>query len=87
MKNSIYLIMMLSFFLFSCGGSAVKTDDNSEEAEATEQASDDGTTVAAKDCDEFLDNYEEWVDDYLVVVEAFIKDPTNIEISQENSIS
>jgi hypothetical protein len=83
MKNLIYLIMMLSFFLFSCGGSAVKTDDNSGEAEATEQTSDDATTVAAKDCDEFLDNYEEWVDDYLVVVEAFIKDPTNIEISQE----
>ena len=85
MKKTFYVLIMLSFFLFSCGGSSEQATDQNDEAVKTEQ-SDEVTDVddqTIKDCDDFLDKYDQWTDDYLEVVEAYTKDPTNIEISQD----
>ena len=85
MKNLFYVFMMLSFFLFSCGGSSEQATGDSDEAVKTEQSDEvpDEGALTIKDCDDFLDKYEQWTDDYLKVVEAYLKDPTNIEISQD----
>ncbi len=83
MKNLFYLFLMLSFFLFSCGGSSEKTTGDGDEAVQTEQSSeiDDGD-LTIKDCDDFLDKYDEWTDEYLKVLKAWKEDPTNVEVSQ-----
>ncbi len=85
MKKIIYVFLMLSFILFSCGGSSEQTTEDNDEAVTTEQSEDlaDEDDATIKNCDEFLDNYDKWTDDYLEVLEAYTKDPTNIEISQE----
>jgi hypothetical protein len=83
MKNSMYAFIVLSFFLFSCGGSREQsTESNDDQTTRTEQEG-EATSAEFADCDEFLDNYEKWVDDYLDVLEAYMEDPTNIQISQE----
>jgi sulfite reductase alpha subunit-like flavoprotein len=82
MKKSLYAFIVLSFILFSCGESSEQTTESNDDQTITEQKG-EATTTDFADCDEFLDNYEKWVDDYLTVLEAYMEDPTNIQISQE----
>ena len=77
MKKLFYAFVVLSFTMFSCGGSVEQTEESSDEAVTTEQSD------VAKSCDEFLDDYEKWTDDYLEILEAYVNDPTNLEISEE----
>lgn len=79
----MYVLMMLSFFLFSCGGSTEKTGEATNDETSTEQSNENASGDVANNCDEFLDNYEEWVDDYLAVLEVWKEDPTNVANSQE----
>lgn len=84
MKKLFYAFIMLSFLLVSCGGSTEQQTESSDEAVMTEQ-SDEVTDVedqAIKDCDDFLDKYDEWTDDYLKVLKAWKEDPTNVEVSE-----
>lgn len=85
MKKTMYAFIMLSFFLFSCGGGGEKAADQTDEDVKTEQSDveDESGDLTIKDCDDFLDKYEEWVDDYLVVVEAFLTDASNMEVHEE----
>ena len=88
MKNLSFAFIMLSFFLFSCGGSSDQTTGDGDEAVTTEQSDEtigDGD-LTIKDCDDFLDKYDQWTDDYLKVMKAFKEDPTNVEITQEYSL-
>ena len=83
MKKILYASIMLSFFLVSCGGGSEQASD-SDEAVKTEQ-SDEVTDLDAqtiKDCDDFLDKYDEWTDDYLKVLKAWKEDPTNVQVSE-----
>ncbi len=79
--------MVLGFLLSACSGGQQQNNENSDEGVSTEQSTaDEGESSKAgaiSDCDEFLDRYEEWTEDYLDVVEAYMKDPTNITLSQE----
>ena len=84
MKKLFYAFIMLSFFLVSCGGSSEQASD-SDEAVKTEQ-SDEVTDVDAqtiKDCDDFLDDYDEWTDEYLKVMKAWKEDPTDVEVGEK----
>jgi len=85
MKRIIYVFIMLSFFLFSCGGSSEQATTDGDEAVKTEQSDEDtdGGDLTIKDCDDFLDKYDEWTDDYLKVLKAYFEDPTNLTISEE----
>lgn len=79
--------MVLGFLLSACSGGQQQNDEGSGEGVSTEQSTEDegesSVDGTISDCDEFLNRYEEWTDDYLDVVEAYTKDPTNIELSQE----
>lgn len=83
MKKSMYVLMMLSFMLFSCGGSTEKTAEATDDETVTEQKNENTGGEASKDCDEYLDNYEKWVDDYLEVLEVWKEDPTNVANTQK----
>jgi hypothetical protein len=85
MKKYYYLFLMLGFFLFSCGGNTEQQTEDSDEAVTTEEVGDmtEAGDQAIKDCDDFLDKYDQWTDDYLKVVESWMKDPTNVALTQE----
>ena len=75
MKNLLYLLAISLFILFSGCGNAPK-DKASQDEEVTEESAD-----KIKDCDEFLDRYEEWMDEYLAMLEDFMKNPMDAELS------
>jgi hypothetical protein len=81
MNKLFYVLIMLGFFLFSCGGSTQQAEEGTDEAVAVEQEATAGEEEMS--CDEFLDEFEKWTEDYIAVVEAYKKDPTNIQLSQE----
>ncbi len=83
MKKLFYVFVVLSFTMFSCGGSAEQTEEISDEAVNIEESDVAADDDVAKTCDEFLDDYEKWTDDYLEILEAYVKDPTNLEIGKE----
>lgn len=82
--NKISVSLLLLFVMFiSCnsGTSKSKSQDKlmTEQEEAIKKAANTDIT----DCDEFLDRYEKWVDDYLVVMEKYMKNPLDTALSQE----
>ncbi len=64
-----------------------KSSEDSEEATIelkaeSAEGSDSETSGSIADCDEFLDEYEEWMDDYLAMMEKY-KDDTMAMVSSE----
>lgn len=37
----------------------------------------------AKDCNEFIDQYEKWMDDYIELIDKYIKNPMDAVLSSE----
>lgn len=96
MRTLIYFMAISVFFFTSCcgGGSENKSDKETagEEVVVTEEVteSENGETevieteeVEINSCDEFLNKYEEWVDEYLNLLEKFRKNPTDPNLSQQ----
>ena len=91
MKNLIYLIAISIFFFSSCcnDGSKGETDNSAskEEVIVTEEIVGDDNVEAEEavitSCDEFLDEYEVWITDYLDLLEMFKNNPTDPGLSQK----
>lgn len=95
MKNILYLFVLSMFLLSSCGNSGHENKENQqatgEEVTVTEEVTetDNGEVEAVEEeteistCDEFLDRYEAWVDDYLDLLEKFKKNPADPDLSQK----
>lgn len=96
MKNLIYLIAISIFFFSSCCNDGSKSDSDGsttgEEVIVTEEVIEgsDMETEAVEEeeavitnCDEFLDEYEAWITDYLDLLEMFKKNPTDPGLSQK----
>jgi hypothetical protein len=84
MKKLLYAFIMLSFFLVSCGGGTEQASD-SDEAVMTEQ-SDEVTDVdeqTIKNCEDFLDHYDEWSDEYLKVMKSWKENPADPEVGEK----
>ena len=76
MKKLTYLIILLSILGFaSCGNSGTKKENS---AQKEEEKSDE-----IMNCDDFLANYEEWIDEYLIVIENYVKDPVNETLAEQ----
>jgi hypothetical protein len=94
MKNIMYLLVFSMFLFSSCGssGSGNKSDQKAagEEMTVTEENTETEEAEAAEiektkisDCDEFLNKYEAWVDDYLDLLEKFKKNPADPDLTQK----
>ena len=88
--NKIYLVLItLIFALLSCGGSEgkenseISDEDNNENMEEAMEGYLEGQTSKYKNCDEFLDAYEKWIDAYLEVLEKYMKNPMDPTLSEE----
>jgi len=90
MKKLIYLSFISLFVLVSCGGNNDKKDKQNDAESTLEKSVEADEFDTAKDCDEFIDQYEKWMDDYLKLLEKYMKNPMDaalmqkyVEVSQE----
>ena len=78
----IFISLFITSMLFvSCGNN--QTKEKEKTLDSTEQSSDTEKFKSSKDCDEFLDQYEEWLDDYMVIMEKYMKNPMDATLAQE----
>ncbi|MEN8249966.1 MAG: hypothetical protein ABFS32_13615 [Bacteroidota bacterium] len=86
MKIFMSIIFLSAIMLTSCGNSQ-SNEGNEASANETDLAvdpSEESSDMAgAKDCEEFVDRYEKWVDDYLVLVDKYMKNPTDASLMEE----
>ena len=69
MKKLTFLILLISILGFtSCGSSTEKKDSTQKEEELS---------TSINDCDDFLEHYEEWIDEYLEIIDSYFKNPTD----------
>lgn len=73
MKKLIFFVAILGLFMnYSCSSSKSEKENKSELKAAS-----------IKDCDDFLEHYEEWVDDYIEVLDAYFNNPADAEIASK----
>ena len=74
MKKLTFLIAIVSILGFtSCNSSK---SDNKDADQKEEKVS-----KSIKDCDDFLEHYEEWIDEYLEIIDAYFKNPADETIA------
>ena len=76
-----YFTILIAFTLLSCGGN--KSAKNNKESTEINKEVNGADQKEAKDCDEFIDQYEEWMDKYLALIEKYTKNPTDVTVMQE----
>ena len=78
-------ISFVSFLMISCSGSSSKevVPNNKEEVSSSvvEEKSSDGNG----DCDKFIKDYEEFVNNYIVVLKKFKENPSDMTIITQYS--
>ena len=85
MKYLLSLMIGSMIILSSCGNNPQSEQEKATEAteEAYEKAVDEADLKEAKDCDEFIDQYEEWMDDYCVLLEDYMKNPMDASLMEK----
>ena len=82
MKNFVGLTFLLAMLLTSCGNSQIKHDSSDKES-TTVKSVETGELKDAKNCDEFIEQYETWMDDYLKLLEKYMKNPMDQTLSEQ----
>jgi len=80
MKNILFLTVL--FVFMACGNSSkeeVKDEAKGSEELNNQIQSTGNSSSKIGDCDEFLDKYEEWVDELIKVYEQAKKNPLDLE--------
>ncbi len=83
MKRLIFLSFVFVFFLNSCGNKSAKNESANESANSVEEKTDTVNLKKADNCDEFIDQYEKWMADYLKLLEKYMKNPMDAALSQQ----
>lgn len=82
MKPLNYFIIFLLITLFACGGTKSQ-NENKEKSEIKEELIDDSKLKEAKNCDEFMDQYEKWMDDYIILIDKYMKKPMDPKLMEQ----
>ena len=84
MKPLNYILIFVLITVFSCSGNkAPKEKENQEKSQNQEVLIDDNKLKEAKDCDEFVDQYEKWMDNYIALLDKYMKNPMDAALMQE----
>lgn len=67
----------------SCGGGQSAADKIEELNEAVGEAIENSEFEEAKDCDEFIDQYEKWMDDYIKIIDKYMNNPMDATTAEE----
>lgn len=82
MRPLNYFLVILVITLLSCSGNKAPKESQ-EESKIHEEAIENSKLKGAKDCDEFIDQYEEWMDNYIALIEKYMKNPMDATLMQE----
>ena len=83
------MLFSLTLFIFACGADSEQENSNTDENENTEtnvSTTDENKTNSDFDfsqCDKFLDDYEEWADEIVVIYQEFKTNPTDAQNMQK----
>jgi hypothetical protein len=80
MKQLLYLSAIFTFLLLSGCGNSAKEKKSRDEAGTEETADSLKSGDKIKDCDDFLDRYEKWMDEYLALLEEYMENPMDAEL-------
>ena len=87
MKTFISIIFCTALLFTSCGSNQSTKEQNEKSVDSTEvfsnQSLESDDLEEAKNCDEFIDQYEEWSDDYIELLEKYMKNPMDATLSQK----
>ena len=81
MKTLIPIIFFISLLLTACGGKQSASEE--EKADTTDENVESSDFEAAKDCDDFIDEYEKWMDTYLEFLEKYMKNPMDATLAEK----
>ncbi len=81
MKTFMPIIICTVMLFASCGNS--QTGEKEQPANTTDQAAEQNNADEAKNCDEFIDQYEKWMDNYLEMIEKYMKNPMDATLSAD----
>ncbi len=88
MKLQTILLLVVLLISFSCKTKS-SDEDKSNETEITlsdnEVSVDEDDTEEIKDCDDFIDQYEEWSDEYIAFMSKYKDNPMKAVTSPEYS--
>lgn len=82
MKAFVSILFFTAMLFSSCGTSQSK-ESKIETDLSTDQSEETSDFKEAKNCDEFIDQYEEWTDDYIKLLESYMKNPMDAALSQK----
>ncbi len=86
MKALISILFCLSFLVSACGSQETKTQSDEPAAKENIKSLEDMRSSdfkEAKNCEEFIDQYEKWMDNYIALLDRLMKNPADAAISQE----
>ncbi len=78
MKKTTYLLAISVFLLVSCGGSSSESNDKNS---TTDEKTEISTKSETQNCDDFLEDYEKWTDKSIKLLEAYMKNPMDMELA------
>lgn len=86
--RTIISILFISALLFaSCGSNQSAKEQCENSVESTEEVSSESAESEdleeTKNCDEFIDQYEEWSDDYIELLEKYMNNPMDASLSKK----
>ena len=77
------LIFCTALLFTSCSNNQSKKESGKAEDQSSDKSIESGDLKKAKDCDEFIDQYEKWMDDYIILIDKYLKNPMDATLMEE----
>jgi hypothetical protein len=87
MKNLLSLFICLVMLTTACGNQNKETQSQESEVKEKMESLEDMRSddfKAAKDCEEFIDQYEQCMDNYIALLERYMNNPADAALAQEH---
>ncbi|MEN8116267.1 MAG: DUF6591 domain-containing protein [Bacteroidota bacterium] len=81
MKKLITVTFLFAMIIMSCSNNKSKSAESAEDP--SQKSVNTESLEKAKNCDEFIDQYEKWMDDYLKLLEKYMKNPMDQTLAGE----
>ena len=83
MRTFMSIIFCTALLFTSCGTNQSKEESAADTDQSSIKSIKGKELQKAKDCDEFIDQYEKWMDDYIILIDKYMKDPMDATLMQE----